>query len=126
MDDLVDRQFGEPVELHPWAEMSEDSISGEGSGPDPARSVISTVGVVVRPGARATGESGTIGAGLATQVVTQEIWVSIQEKYVGQIGQWHSYDRVRLPERYEQWYTIARIDPSATGRPNFHLIRLAQ
>lgn len=119
MDKLVDRQFAEPVELHPWRKGSYSS----GGEADDTRAVIKTQGIYVMPGAAISGEGGTQGAGLNTRVVTQDVWLSIIEDYTGNLADWKMHDRVYFPERGE-WFEIAYTDPSATNRPNIHLLRL--
>ena len=119
MDDTIDTTFAEPVELHPW--QSTQSRYTETGGPDPDRAVVSTTGVFVKPGASVSGESGSMGSGREVQ---QDTWVSIVDhKLIASMLDWRKGDHVYFPERGE-WYEIAYPGPSATGRPQFYLIRL--
>lgn len=118
MDKIVDRQFGEPVEFHPW---KKGTYSSKGV-PDPDRAVIKTTGMYVNPGAAITGEGGTQGANLNFRLVMQDCWISIIDDYVNSKA-WVRGDRVYLPERGE-WWEITYADPSPTNRPNIHLVRI--
>jgi len=118
MDDAVDDVFAEPVELHPWQAPSRYTETG---GPDPDREVVTTTGVYVKPGASVSGESGSAGYGREVQ---QDTWVSIVDhKLEVSLLDWRKADRVYFPERNE-WYEITFPGPSATGRPQFYLVRL--
>ena len=119
MDKIVDRQFAEPVEFHPYTKAS---YSDPGS-PDPARSILKTTGIYVNPGAAITGEGGTQGANLNFRLVMQDCWISIIGDYTSSVYNWVRGDRVYLPERGE-WWEITYIDLSPTNRPNIHLVRL--
>lgn len=123
MDALVDRQYSEPVEFHPWVGGADDA-TGASSGPDPDRAVLYTTAVYVVPGARATGESGTRAAGMAMAVVTSEEWISITADKLGDPSMWVARDRVYLPER-NAWHEISNVVPSATDRYNVNLIRIS-
>ena len=124
MDILVDGTFSEPVVLTPWTGGQHATNAGT---PDPTRKPISTIGIEVMPGARASGEAGTVGAGLSTRIMTSAVWIAIREDYLGNaMADWKTYDRVYLPERPfgQRWFTIENVEPSATGRFNIKLIRL--
>lgn len=122
MDGLIDNQFSEPVEFHPWKGAADDA-SGATSGPDPARAILITTAIYVVPGSRATGEAGTRAAGLATQVVQAEEWISIVGEKLGDPASWLAHDRIYLPER-NTWHEISSVTPSATDRYNVNLIRI--
>jgi len=124
MDALVDRQFAEPVELHPWRGGADDA-TGATSGPDPERAVLYTTAIYVTPGARATGEGGTRAAGMALAAVTAEEWISITAQKLGDPSTWIARDRVYLPER-NMWHEISNVTPSSTDRYNINLIRLPE
>lgn len=119
MDQLVDAWWAEPVEFHPW---TRGDATSEG-GPDPDRPVLIDFGAYVRPGARITGEGGTQGAQLSTQIVQQDVWCSITGDKVGDPSVYGKGDRVYWPER-DEWFEVSYIQQSATNRPDFHLIRL--
>lgn len=122
MDTIVDNRFGEPVELHPWTAEN----FGSGGGPDPARAVLAgpdVLGVYVTQGSKVIGEGSLGGAGGNTQLLEQEVWLSIQAGVLGDPAFWKSDDRVYFPDRNE-WYQISYIPPSATYRYNVHLLRL--
>jgi hypothetical protein len=123
VDNAVDKQFGEPVKLIPW--MGGQRVSDTGS-QDMSRNVLNTVGVYCTPGARATGEAGTIATGLATNIQSGREWISIQEENLGDPSLWKMYDRVFLSDQLpnQQWHSIQEIQPSATKRYNLLLIRL--
>lgn len=122
MDAIVDQQFAEPVEIHPWKKASTGGYSNPGA-PDPDRPVLNITGIYVNPGASITGEGGTQGANLNVRMVTQDVWLSVIEDYIGDVKLIKPPDRVFFPERGE-WFEVAYSDPSATNRPNIHLIRL--
>src|SRR4051812_35132246 len=92
MDRVVDRFFGEPVEMHPWTMAG---ISDEG-GPDSARPVIYLTGILVMPGAAATGEGGAVSVGMCTRVVANDTWLSVQEDQLAaaKLETWQKDDRV--------------------------------
>ena len=119
MDAVVDTWWGEPVEIHPWT--PGDAVSD--GGPDPDRPVLIDVGIYVRPGARITGEGGTQGAQLSTQIVEEDTWLSIVGDLLGDPPIYVKGDRVYFPER-DVWFEISYFTPSATNRPNVHLIRI--
>jgi len=123
MDAIVDGEFAEPVEIHPW----KGGQIGTGHGqPDPNRRVLYANAVYVVPGARATGEGGTRASGQAMgRQAEADEWVAITEDQLGNPAYWKMYDRVFLPER-GTWHTISVITPSATGRYNVNLIRLQE
>lgn len=120
-DRVVDRFFGEPVEMHPWTPAG---VSDEG-GPDPQREVITITGILVAPGAAATGEGGTVSSGMSTRVVAYDVWVSIQEDQLAKarLETWQKGDRVYFPDR-DQWYTVLYATPSVTARPQIELARM--
>lgn len=126
VDAIVDEYFSEPVELHPWLGAHSALVSE--TGPDPSRKVIFTEGIYVCPGARATGEAGTVAAGLATRVVSSDEWLSITlENLGGDPSVWLEGDRVFWPlckAGQDPWHTISFVTPSATNRFNINLIRL--
>jgi hypothetical protein len=121
LDAVVDRFWAEPVEFHP---MIGGDVSQEPA-PDSSREILTgIVAVYMRPGASITGEGGTQGAMLTTEIVQADIWASIQGNLIG--GDEPIFgkdDRVYWPERNE-WFSITYIAPSATNRPNVHLTRL--
>ena len=121
MDRIVDRQFGEPVEMHPWTTAT---VSDEG-GPDLARDMIETIGILVMPGAHAMGEAGTVGAGMATRVVQNDTWLSIQEDNLlkSKLFMWREGDRVYFPDR-DEWFSVLYPTPSVTARPQIYLARM--
>ena len=121
MDAAVDRQFGEPVELHPWT----TATATEEGEADPSRKVIITIGILVMPGAAAIGEGGTVSSGLATRVVANDTWVSIQEDNLkgAELHTWREGDRVYFPDR-DQWFTVLYPTPSVTARPQIELARM--
>lgn len=121
MDAIVDRQFGEPVEMYPW---TEGGISDEG-GADPHRQPIYIIGILVSPGAAAIGEGGVVSTGMATRVVAYDIWLSVQEDQLAKakLETWRKGDRVYFPDR-DQWYEVAYPTPSVTARPQIELTRM--
>ena len=121
MDRIVDGYFGEPVEMHP---MLPATVATEGE-PDPSRPVISITGILVMPGAAATGEGGTVGSGMASRVVSNDTWLSVQEDQLAQakLETWVEGDRVYFPDR-NQWYTVLYPTPSVTARPQINLARM--
>src|ERR1035437_9400804 len=103
--------------------MSDGDISQEPM-PDNSHEILKTKGVYMRPGALITGEGGTQGASLSTQIVENDTWLSIVGDVIGGDEPiFQKDDRVYWPERGE-WWAISYITPSATNRPNVHLIRL--
>jgi hypothetical protein len=123
MDAIVDQQFSEPVEFHPWVGGADDA-TGTSARPDPDRAVLYTTAVYVVPGARATGEGGSRAAGMAIAAVTSEEWISITGEKLGDPSSWIARDRVYLPER-NSWHEISNVVPSATDRYNVNLVRLS-
>jgi hypothetical protein len=121
MDRIVDRYFGEPVEMYPW---KTGGISDEG-GPDPTREQINITGILVMPGAAAIGESGTVNSGLSTRVVANDVWLSVQEDQIvkAKLATWKEGDRVYFPDR-DQWFTVLYPTPSVTARPQIELARM--
>src|SRR5262252_9502940 len=118
IDAMVDQYWGEPVELHP---MIPGSVTGDPTA-DPARPVINTTCVFMRPGAKVVGEGGDSYSRNGAQQVASECWISIQDARLGgNIFAWKQHDRIYLPER-DQWFEINYISPSATGRPDIHLL----
>ncbi len=124
VDAIVDQQFSEPVEFHPWRGGADDA-TGASSGPDPDRAIVRTTAIYVTPGARATGEAGTRAAGMALAAVTAEEWISIVGEKLGDPSIWLARDRVYLPER-GSWHEVSKVEPSATDRFNVYLIRLPE
>jgi hypothetical protein len=120
-DRIVDRYFGEPVEMHPWTEAT---AATEG-GPDPTREVIYITGILVMPGAAAVGEGGSVSVGMSTRVVAQDVWLSVQEDQLAKakLETWREDDRVYFPDR-DQWYEVAYPTPSVTARPQIELTRM--
>lgn len=121
MDRIVDNYFGEPVIMHPWTQAT---VATEGD-PDPTRKMIEITGILVMPGASATGEGGTIGSGMATRVVTNDTWLSIQEDQLvkAKLETWQEGDRVYFPDR-NLWFTVLYPTPSVTARPQINLARM--
>lgn len=121
VDGIVDDQWGEPVELHPMAGADIDSEAG----PDPTRRVVRTVGILVMPGAAAMGEAGTIGTGMASRTVFNDVWLSISERNLlgSLLHTWREEDRVYFPDR-DEWYKVENPVPSVTARPQIYLSRL--
>jgi hypothetical protein len=118
VDNAVDMFWGEPVELHP---MQAGGVAGDIQ-PDPSRPIIKATAVFERPGARIVGEGGDAYARSGAKQVSQEVWISIQDSQIGgNIFAWQQHDRIYLPER-DQWFEINYINPSATGRPDMHLL----
>ena len=118
LDKLLDLRMAEPVELHPWITGSGYSTDGV---IDTSRPVLKTQAIFVTPGAQVIGESGSSMGGV--QQLENEAWISIQEDLLGDPASWKAHERVYLPIR-NSWYEIAYISPSATRRPDIHLIRL--
>lgn len=121
VDDIVDDQWGEPVEMHP---MLRGDIDSEAES-DPGRQVVYTTGILVMPGARAMGESGTVASGMATRVVQNDVWLSISEHNLqrSKLHEWKEEDRVFFPDRQE-WYSVLYPTPSVTARPQIYLARV--
>ncbi|HEY6613494.1 MAG TPA: hypothetical protein VIZ32_03220 [Vicinamibacterales bacterium] len=121
MDRIVDGYFGEPVQMFP---MLPATVATEGE-PDPNRQVIEITGILVMPGAAATGEGGTVGSGMATRVVTNDTWLSIQEDQLikARLETWVEGDRVYFPDR-NLWFTVLYPTPSVTARPQINLARM--
>lgn len=122
LDSIVDGFWAEPIEIHPMiaGDVSDDATA------DPSRPIMRGVAVYMRPGAAITGEGGTQGAMLTTQIVQSDVWASITIEQVGggYIPVYNKDDRIFWPERNE-WYAISYVVPSATGRPNIHMIHLS-
>lgn len=117
LDAVIDNNLGEVVEIHPWA--TGEGFSS-GGGPDPNRAILITTAVYVTAGANAVGE---ISAGVANaKQISQDVWISIQKDVLGTYVPQEN-DRVYWPYRNE-WYQIAWSAPSATERPDIHLLRL--
>lgn len=125
VDYVVDGRFAEPVVLIPWMKGT-GIYTPEDEGPDPTRRVVSTTGVFVTPGANLVGESGRAtggsGGGFNTQMLEQEVWLSITTDKIDDVTAWREYDRVYFPDR-NRFYNISYVEDSATYRPNIHLIR---
>ena len=121
MDRVVDRYFGEPVEMRP---MLPATVTAEGT-PDPNRKIIEVIGILVMPGAAAMGEGGTVGSGMATRVVTNDTWLSIQEDQLvkAKLETWQEGDHVYFPDR-NLWFTVLYPTPSVTARPQINLARM--
>jgi len=121
VDKMVDAQFGEPVELHPWT----TATAATEGGPDPAREVLVTWGILVMPGAAALGEGGSVSVGMSTRVVANDTWLSIQEDRLAKarLETWKEGDRVYFPDR-DQWFTVLYPTPSVTARPQIELARM--
>ena len=118
VDNMVDRQWGEPCELHP---MQAGGVTGDITA-DPTRPIIKATACFVRPGAKVIGEGGDAYSRSGAKQVEQEVWISIQDAQIGgNIFAWQQHDRVYMPER-DQWFEINYINPSATGRPDMHLL----
>src|SRR5262245_1598202 len=120
LDAYVDGTWAEPVELHPMVPGDIDTNPQ----PDPARRIVKTLGVFMKPGASIIGEGGLASAyGGNLHTIAQEAWVSIaDERLVIDLLAWKQHDRVYFPDR-DEWYEIAWTDPSATMRSNIHLLR---
>jgi hypothetical protein len=120
-DKMVDRQFGEPVEMHPWTTAT---AASEGEA-DPSREVIILWGILVMPGAAATGEGGSVSVGMATRVVAYDTWLSVQEDQLAKakLETWRKGDRVYFPDR-DMWFTVLYPTPSVTARPQIELARM--
>ncbi len=121
VDDMVDDQWAEDVELHPMAGADVDSEAN----PDATRQVVKTVGILVMPGAAALGEGGTVGSGLTTKTIQNDVWVSFAEHRLKGVPlyTWREDDRVYFPDR-DEWYKILYPTPSVTARPQIYLARL--
>ena len=121
MDRVVDRYFGEPVEMHPWTTAT---AATEGD-PDPSREVIYIKGILAMPGAAATGEGGSVSIGMSTRVVAYDTWLSVQEDQLAKarLETWRKGDRVYFPDR-DLWFTVLYPTPSVTARPQIELARM--
>lgn len=120
LDFIVDGRFSEPVILIPWLGGANYTLSEQG--PDPSRKILKTTGVYVTPGAQLIGESGrATGGGFDTKLLEQECWLSITLDKIGSVTNWVQYDRVYFKDR-DLFYNISYVEPSATLRPNIHLI----
>ncbi len=118
MDEAVDGLFAEPVELHPWKGADYETEGG----PDTARSVVKTTAIFVSPGAATTGEGGT---GTPGGILSGDVWISIDQRNLGDLSQWRAGDRVYVVDRDAWWEMNAPPLSSATYRPNIHLVRIA-
>lgn len=118
MDEAVDGLFAEPVELHPWTGDSYET----GGVADTTRDVVTTTAIFVSPGAATTGEGGT---GTPGGVLSGDVWISIDQRKLGDLSNWRAGDRVYLPDRGSWWEMNAPPLAHATFRPNIHLIRIA-
>jgi hypothetical protein len=126
VDQIVDGRFGDPVLMIPWVKEAKVFLVGE-DGPDPARNPQLTTGIIVTPGAHLVGEGGRAtggsGGGFNTRVLEAEVWLSVTlDNIGGDYAQWQPGDRVFMPNTMEM-FEISYIEPSATFRPNIHLIR---
>ncbi len=125
VDSAVDRQWQEPVELHPYIvdpDTSQPTVDG-------TRPVKKTIGVMMRHGAAVTGEGAIMGGSINTRQVTSDVWLSISEANLqGSIADWRQGDRVYFPNREAHneaaWYEISWPAPSATARWDIHLVVL--
>jgi hypothetical protein len=121
-DSIIDNWLGERVELHPW---TNEGFGSEG-GPDPNRAVLAgpdIIGCYVTAGSGIVGELSTGAAGASTKLLELDVWLSIQSIIIGPLTNWKADDRVYFPDR-DEWFLISYPGPSATFRPNIHLIRL--
>lgn len=119
-DAIVDQQWSEPLEIHPWVG---GTVSEPGQA-DPSRPVIKTVGIYVSPGAQVVGEISTGAAGTDSKQLENEVWASVQREYIGNYETtYKANDRLFWVWRNE-WFTVDYIGPSSTYRPNIHLLRL--
>jgi hypothetical protein len=125
MDQMIDRQYSEPVEFYPWDGGQHVADIGQA---DPTRAVLKTEAIYNTPGAHAMGEAGTLASGMATNIQTSREWLSIMSDKLGDPITWRAYDRVYLPRQNpsQQWHSIEKIEPAATKRHNVYLIRLQQ
>jgi hypothetical protein len=80
------------VELHPMLSGGDASGAAE---PDPARPIVTARAIGVNVGASVIGEAGTAhGFGGDTRLLSQDVWISIQEDEMGNIADWKQHDRV--------------------------------
>lgn len=123
MDDLVDDYWSEPVKYVPWGPVG---IDDDGS-PDPARPELDTRGVLVMPGAAATGEAGTGATGMTSKPLDASTWLSITEYNLlpYKLADIQQGDRVYFADR-DEWYMIDHPMPSKTGRPQIYMSRLQE
>lgn len=126
VDYIVDGRWSETVMMFPWADGTGVYVPGE-QGPDPTRKVLVSTAVLVTPGAALVGESGRatggVGGGFDTRLLEAETWMSITTDKLISVTNWRESDRVYFPPPRDEWYNISYLDPSATRRPNIHLIR---
>jgi hypothetical protein len=122
MDSIVDDFWAEPVQIVPWGPVG---IDDDGA-PDPDRPALATIGVLVMPGAAATGEAGTGGQGIA-KPLDASTWVSITEYNLlpMKLSDLQQGDRVYFPDR-EEWYMVDHPMPSKTGRPQIYMSRIQE
>lgn len=123
MDNMVDNYWAEPVQIIPWGPIG---IDDDGA-PDPARKAVNTRGVLVMPGAAATGEAGTMATGMVSGQLDLTTWLSITDFNLKtlKLSDLQHGDRIYFPER-DEWYAMDRPIPSKTGRPQIYLQRLQE
>ena len=123
MDGMVDDFWSEPVQIVPWGPVG---IDDDGS-PDPARPAITRRGILVMPGAAATGEAGTRAQGMTASYFDTSTWLSITEYELlpMKLADIQQGDRVYFPDR-DEWYMIDHPIPSKTGRPQIYMSRLQE
>jgi hypothetical protein len=123
MDDLVDDYWAEPVRIVPWGPVG---IDDDGQ-PDPARKVVNTRGILVMPGAAATGEAGTQATGMTSGQIDIGTWLSITDYNLKslKLSDIEQGDRVYFEER-DEWYMIDHPIPSKTGRPQIYMSRIQE
>jgi hypothetical protein len=122
-DDLVDDYWAEPVEIHPWGPVG---IDDDGTA-DPARPAVVTRGILVMPGAAATGEAGSQATGMNSGPLDLTTWVSLTEYNLKTLkaSDLQQGDRVYFPDR-DEWYMIDHPIPSKTGRPQIYMSRIQE
>lgn len=123
MDGIVDDYWSEPVRIVPWGPVG---IDDDGS-PDPARPALNTIGILVMPGAAASGEAGTKATGMTSGPVDASTWVSITEYNLlpMKLSDLQQGDRAYFPDR-DEWYMIDHPMPSKTGRPQIYMSRIQE
>lgn len=122
LDGVVDQFWAEPVELHPYLV---DPITSQPTA-DSTRTIIKTIGVMMRHGAAVTGEGAIMGGQMNIRQVTSDVWLSISEANLqGSVANWKPGDRVYFPDRTANqeadWYEVEWTAPSATARWDIHL-----